>query len=94
MLAACGQGFFGVADELQGCAGIAADRFAFGFYGVQPGQKLSRCRAAARVHAGRAHALGHLFLVFGPPGDERGMREDRRAQHRVSASPAACSAWT
>ena len=31
---------FGVADQPQGLAGVAADRLAFGFDGIEPGQEL------------------------------------------------------
>jgi hypothetical protein len=36
MLIACGQDRFGALDQVQGLAGVAADRLALGFDGIQP----------------------------------------------------------
>ena len=36
MLIACGQDRFGALDQVQGLAGVAADRLALGFDGMQP----------------------------------------------------------
>lgn len=49
MLIACGQDRFGALDQVQGLAGVAADRLALGFDGIQPRKEFRGGGSAANA---------------------------------------------
>jgi hypothetical protein len=74
---------FGVVDQPQRLAGAAADRLAFGFDRIEPGQELRRGRAAPGVGAGGAHPVGCLVSAAHPAGDKCRVCQDRRSEQGV-----------
>lgn len=82
VLAACLQDTLSVPDQVQRSTCVAAPGLALGFDGVQPCEQLGRGRPAAGAGAGGDHPLDGCITVACPAGNERGVREDPRAEQR------------